>query len=224
MAKRRGKGKGRHLSKIEKKEVKQLIRADIEDKDRSLTVVSGTAMQGRITPIFGAVGTGWIDLINMQRGTQDGTRIGNEIMIKKWRVNLTLQSGAVGVIQAARVVIFIDKAPNGILPLAAEVFYGTATAGCSPNYTYNFNNVPSRFRILYDKTFRLEPKYAATITTRSIRFHKKFKKPVKVQFNDANSGDYSDILKNNLHVMLITDVAVNYPIAYFMSQMIYEDA
>lgn len=141
------------------------------------------------------------------QGTTESQRIGRKCTIKfiDWRYNITLNSGSVAdVSDIVRVILYLDRQANGG-GANVDLILGAAA-------TYqSFNNLAnkSRFRILCDKFYTMNPTAAAggDATTlsmnrmKSVRFTRRCSIPIEY---DNNTGALTEIRSNNIGVLLIS--------------------
>jgi len=96
-------------------------------------------------------------LVLIPAGTGESQRNGRKITVK--RVSLRLIFGLDGASPAAnaniynaliRVILYVDNQCNGATAAVTDVLEASGV-----DSFYNLNNVPSRFRILHDKTYKI---------------------------------------------------------------------
>lgn len=134
------------------KSVKRLLDNQIEDKQAgtNLSLISDNIFQ--------------YSLINgIDQGAAQGQRTGTRIKSKyiDWYVSAT-QAGTGTTPQSIRIVMFIDRQPNGAAPTTAQLIVNT-TAGQQFISPFNING-KERYKVLLDRIYYLERMGGATDT------------------------------------------------------------
>lgn len=225
--KRRNRRRGKKVGKATKKYVQKAIASQIEDKVRIVGNTIAAGLVANITPapnVPPLLANGYYPYFSMARGTAEGQRIANRIRIKDITVRGMIAAGAVNLIQTSRLIFFRDTKANATQPALADILEDTATPNTSPNYTYNMNNVGTRFKILFDKLTILKPTTATNTGLQKLIWKKKYKKGILIQFNDNNATDYTDVISGNHWMLHITHAAATPPFAWLDVQYHYEDA
>jgi len=153
-----------------------------------------------------------------QVGAAINQRIGKECKILKIKMRFLLdapqQLNQTGADPAAncRIIVYCDKQTNAAQAQGENVM----TAGVSDGTgILSFQNIDNfgRFAVLMDKTLNIQnPNMSYDGTnieqaglSKTFKFTKKFKIPMKVRFNNTNGGTVADIVDNSLHVIGICD-------------------
>ncbi len=148
-----------------------------------------------------------------QGNTLNG-RDGNRVVVKSIRfkgslhTTLDADQSTCTTYYQPRIVIFIDRQPNGAVPTVTDVMEATATARPwdLPNLAFK-----SRFRILFDKTFDLSQgdvmddtgANTAALGGRSIPIDLYKKLELPVEFNGtASPTTIAYLVKNAIHCMV----------------------
>jgi len=129
------------------------------------------------------------------RGDDIGARTGRQIMMASIEAKFyNYSTVTTGINQVHRVLLVLDRQPNGAALTAAQVL--TTVNTLSSRLLENRN----RFRILMDRRMTLD---AATISgsRRVTKFYKRLHVPVT--FNSGNAGTLADIATNSLYVIAI---------------------
>lgn len=148
-------------------------------------------------------------------GTDSDQRIGDEVRATsiQWRMNFS--SDPVATIPTlVRYILFWDKQANGLSPVIAG---GAGTTSLLDNTIVTdltlapYNHESSdRFRVLFDKTFTLEPFSLAVgggaAMQRYMTSHKKINLSRRVK-HDGDTATFADIVTNALWFTFISDVA-----------------
>lgn len=177
----------------------------------------------------------FVVLLNgMVTGTDSNERIGDEVRATsiQWRMNFS--SDPTGTIPVAvRMILFWDKQANGLAPViagggGATSLLDTTTVTDLLLAPYNHES-SDRFRVLYDKTFTLEP-YALAVgggaaMQRYITMHKKINLSRRVKY-DGDTAAFTDVVTNSLWFTFMSDIAaagIN-PQVEFGSRFYFKDS
>lgn len=167
-----------------------------------------------------------VNINPLLQGTTSTTRLAN-------RVQATSVQGRYTFIQdenslapyTGRVIVFWDKGPKGAACATTDLLDLTTITSANSNTVYapyNLKNAP-RFKILYDKSFTVNPIVAFSqennasgtpndiitfVPVQSHPYH--FKIPLKrvVNYGLGNAGTIADISQNALYVVCLSDIAV----------------
>lgn len=159
----------------------------------------------------------------MVAGNTDGTRAGNKITVWSFRSRSYLRviPDVVGTCSImARVMVIIDKQPNGAAFAMADLLINNASDANNHDAPLNPRTCPSRFSVLMDKRYLLRPaantrSFAGTTETdgvlvtnnenpfKILDIRKKFKKGLQVHYNAGNAGTIADVSKNAIYITVI---------------------
>lgn len=139
------------------------------------------------------------------QGLTVNTRKGNAIIIKDIYLSGEAGPGVNQVLtQGCRLIVFWDRQPNGAAITAAALLNTTDVSGL------NNNSVWDRFKIIYDKRFKVAPANAAAALSPTgdsivpIQMYKKFGKGIESRFNGAG-GAIGQVQTNVLYVCALGD-------------------
>lgn len=204
--------------------VRRLISASTESKWRSFDFT---------TPVDNV--TASVDTVNiMAQGDSRTTRTGNRIENVGLRCALTIEpSGAAQQATRVRVMLVMDKQPNGVGIIGGDLF-PTGTAAANRFYApYNLNTVPRRYKILWDKLFLLRQGVAGATAAgmltqfaqQPIYMRKSFKLKSKTKYNDGNAGTIADVITPNISWVLISSQGAGQaPLVSIHYDFIFKDA
>ena len=131
------------------------------------------------------------------------------------RFGFTLKGNASATRTAVRLMLVHDKQTNGAQATATQVLQDSTPIDAIIS-AYNIDNV-SRFNILYDKVFMLDPSYIPAITR---VVHKKLN--LKVRY-DANAGDVTDLSQDSIFLIMVGDQVTNDPTISHQIRLRYLD-
>ncbi len=154
------------------------------------------------TPLNGAVtSTMIVQLLNgMIIGDDFDERDGRMIRIKSVLIKFKWFQNQSAVDTAFRVMVIIDKQPNGVLLTVAEILLSSSMHGMK-----NLDN-RKRLVILMDKVFTM------SITGKQNGFYKWYKKlDMKTVYDASVAGDITDISTNALYICFMSDEPTNAP-------------
>lgn len=152
------------------------------------------------------------NFINIPTGNTDGSRVGTKINISKIHMRMCsklIENSPDAANQVIRVLLVVDKQSNGQANGGA---YGNLLITDLPDidqfpqlWPYDSNRVPERYRVLFDKSYQL---YFDGYTQGQFMktWSKRFKKPIQVQYTEAVQGTYEHIVKNNIYMLVFSDI------------------
>lgn len=153
--------------------------------------------------VAGVPAAGATQCINaLGQGDSASNRTGNSVVGKNLQVKLTVQQTGATANQTVRVIIFLDKQPNGALPAVGGAGGVLQTAG---NYQAFLNDgARARYRILMDKTFSVQTSGPSIIN------YKKFipLRDIQTRYGQ-NLGTVADIQTNALGILYIGDTSLS---------------
>jgi len=108
-------------------------------------------------------------------------------------------------------------------------FYNSVNA---PRLNFNITHIgpqsDHRFIVLYDKYFDITPfnqgVAVSNVVKKHFNFTKHWKDGLLVKFNTANTGFNTDVESNLIKVWLLSDAALNIPVAGIAWNLEYTDA
>lgn len=151
-------------------------------------------------------------LNGLQLGTTSTTRIGQSIKLNSvlFKAFLTINASSTNV-QSSRVVMFADKQANAAAPTATDIYPATVASQRVVSYL-------DRFTILLDEWIILDPSSPSgelLIHSKAMSQH--------VSYNTANVGDITDITKNSIYLMVLSDAGSNFPTLVWTSRLGFVD-
>lgn len=196
--------------------LRRMVREVVEEKIETKWIGD---VSGSFTPITTAPG-----ITNHSAVPQGDTRItrtGNACNWKTHFFNIVASSapGKLGDTQL-RIMCIIDKQPNSALFTSGDLFADPAAAN---NWFsgYNRNQVPSRFRILHDRTVVLRPRVIATASNAmptvtatlvpDTKLHRFRVSPnYTTRYNDTSSTSVTSIIDNCVFLCFFTDATAGF--------------
>jgi hypothetical protein len=196
--------------------VQQIIRASHEPKNVDFSATAG---------ITGNVAQWLLNAIS--QGTDGNDRTGRQVSNDSLELNLrfdvdpsSLQDDLV------RIIVVRDKEARGAAPTLADVLAYTTT----PDYTlvspYNFDNVPSRFKIYCDETVLLPNRTSPTTTTSNLTkviWKRKFKLGFKTHYFNTSAGNITDIDSDSVYVFLASSTVTKVSSYWIGSRVVFRD-
>lgn len=149
-------------------------------------------------------------------GTDFTNRIGRKTVVKsifvRGRVQLEIDAALTAAVvnsQGARMILFVDLQPNGVVPATTDILKEATFAS-----QINLNN-RDRFKILADKNFAFGPFVRVDTATQAIlafndqiKIFKKYKKcTIETIFNSTNGGTIADITSGAIYMFWIGSAA-----------------
>lgn len=207
----------KNAQNAKKAATKNLISKEINKKlhveKKQNTIVSGPATIDNtngvvfqvISPVAGATGA-------LQQGPQRNQRIGDKIYIHHIDIVLSIETtlnAAACNDSSVRIVLLQDKEAQGVILSLTELFTdpGAETTAIS---SFSIYNVPSRYRIMYDKLLRWDsgssgPSSAAN-NLHTVRIRKSFKNPLVCDFyNNTTSAGIAAIDRGAISLYVVNN-------------------
>lgn len=151
-----------------------------------------------------------IHLTNIAQGDTDNARTGNSILARKMLLRMQFYQNAAAVNTTFKVILLMDKQQvSDTGPAVTDILDAASTL--SP---LNSNTV-GRFNILGSWLFH-------TSTDRDTVVEKTFFKDLRTHIR-WNGTTASDIQKNGVYLMLISDQATNVPTVFYNWRLSYHD-
>jgi len=172
-------------------------------------------------------------------GAGIGQRVGKKIDVYSLKIRGTVsipkQANQTALDNAAccRLVLFMDQQTNSTQAQGEQVMDGDFNGGGGGGVrTFQQINNFGRFKVLKDVIINLEDPNSAWDGTNmeqngKIRYFKwfiKFKKPLRMTFNDTNGGTVADLSTVSMHLIGTTTSADLVPTLEYCCRMCYKDA
>jgi hypothetical protein len=168
-------------------------------------------------------GTTWtLVLLNgTHQGVTGNSRTGRQVLTERVELSFTEQCSA-NPNGTVRLVVFLDKESRGAAPAWGDLL-ADATALDIPTAMspFNFDNVPSRFRILHDTVFSLNNRYTAQQDTQTLRVSIPVKS--KTHFYNTSSGNITDIDSGAIYMAVIDSTSTNPNATFYNSRVVFRD-
>jgi hypothetical protein len=153
--------------------------------------------------------SGTLVLLNaITQGVTGNTRTGRQVQLEHLRLNMLFYSNTAIDQDAYRIIVFIDKESRGAAPVVGDLLTNT-TVGVSGAVlsSHNFDNVPSRFKILADEMIVNQPTVSISATNAAWNqpyqhrlYHIKLK--TVVHYYNTSAGTVADIDSNALFFLI----------------------
>lgn len=154
-------------------------------------------------------------IIALSQGAGPTQRLGEQVSVRSIQMNVAFECSATTA-DLVRIMLVLDRQPNSTLALISDVLStsGATTINCQSQRKLENRK---RFKILLDKRIPTSVSNYTPYVTR--KYYLKFKKPVLVQYNTANAGDYTDITSNSLLMCCFGDSASTAEQPYLIAQI-----
>jgi len=137
--------------------VQRIIRASHEPKNFDVFV--GVSLSATTTPVE-------FLLNNVDQGTGGTQRTGRQYVVEKISLRFLFSTDGTGLVgDTVRLLVFVDKESRGTTPGISDVFTLNGSNAVQTISQFNFDNVPTRFKILVDRRVELNPAASPTTTT-----------------------------------------------------------
>ena len=177
----------------------RIIRAyTLSTAETKFSQISDTAMQ----PGNGGI----IKLLNgLTQGVTDTTRTGSQVILKYAYLKFICTTNASATTDAARVIVFLDRQPNGGTPALTDLLNtGVPDAFIS---TYEQHN-RMRFKILFDQTQICMPMFSGGVCYTIFNCKLPNLSWIRTQYN-GNAGTAADLKTNGLFYLVISKENTN---------------
>lgn len=152
-------------------------------------------------------------LSGIPTGDDVGQRTGNSILAKSLYLNISATMNSSATTTLVRVIVFMDTLNTGSTPTVSNILSVTGN-GYAPLCPINVDSTP-RYKILYDKKITF-----SNTGTRLIRLTKYLKLQKHIKYTGVNA---TDVYKNNIYVVYISDQLTNVPAVNLCSRLGYHD-
>lgn len=171
-----------------------------------------------IPSIFNITNTGIIfEHSSLLQGTSSTTRVGQEIRMKDFFMRYSLSLNAAATSNNVRVIVFLDRQPNGAIPLVTDILQ-TAT------YYSPMNALKAkRFKILCDDMYSLSANFPNKFKKCYLDLQKKLKGVDQRTEYKSNLGTPADFSTNIICTLFISNASANYPTGEFYARLKYID-
>lgn len=177
----------------------------------------------------GATTPSTIQLLNgIAQGTGGSQRTGRQVRLEslEFMLQFTSDSTSLGN-ESVRVLVVLDKECRGSAPAGTDVIqFGATTADVSLVSPYNFDNVPSRFTVLYDQTFESVPFCSPTTTTvvpRKYTVCQRQRMNQKVHYYNTSGSAIADIDSGSIYLLIWSDNSTKPSTYSCISRVVYRD-
>lgn len=171
----------------------------------------------------------WIDIANggtnilnsqtlvllngMATGNTSVTRVGQSIKAVDLQFNLSITVNSSATASFLRCIILRDEQPNGAAPSAANILNVGGNFLSPRNVGYN-----NRFHVFYDELFAVclnGPQNKVISFIKPFGFH--------TNYNTGSAGDITDITKNSLYLVLLSNESTNGVVVSYYSRFSFLD-
>jgi hypothetical protein len=203
----------------EQRIVNNVIRKAHEPKN--LDQASGAfALSTTTTPFF-------LLLNAILQGSGGTNRTGRQVLCDYLQLRLSFFSNASTTNDTIyRVLVLWDKEARGSAPAVTDLLSSTSTNLLEVQSSYDFDNVPTRFRILKDDTFVVPIRATLTSTTTvQTQVFKHYHVPLnaKTHFYNTSAGTIGDIDSGSLYLCVIQENGSNAPQMGYDSRLVFRD-
>ncbi len=138
--------------------VQRIIRASHEPKNYDV-YVNGPALSSSTAPFTFLVN-------DVDQGTGGTNRTGRQYVVEKIDLRILFRTDGTGLVgDSVRIIVFVDKECRGAAAGSADLLVLNGSNLVQTISNFNFDNVPTRFKILHDETYALNVGASPTTTT-----------------------------------------------------------
>lgn len=193
---------------MNKKAVQAIARKEV-DKRIENKVVFGNVQNNA----FDNTGLTFSLTTSIAQGTTALTRIGDKISLQRYSFKGNLKLNASATSTSVRMLVLKVYEP-GYSPVVSDLFFYNGTAGYEITSPINYPESKGRYAIMRDKTF--------TLTTEKNELN--FKGSIKFRNCQSCYDRSGNAQTKHIHVVFISDQAVNTPTLDFSSYLSFQDA
>lgn len=150
------------------------------------------------------------------RGADITNRVGREVTVHSMKMWLVA-----GDVNHVRLIIYVDRQPNGAQSQAEEVMESAAVDGIIKATGFQNTANLGRFKVLYDEI--VNPRVDNNVGYQLYKVKIKLD-PVTVRFNDGNTGTIADITSNAFHAIGCTAYGTGNVLTYYTTRFSFTDA
>lgn len=153
-------------------------------------------------------------------------RQGNQIMMK--HLDIRIGASAQSEWSNLRVLVLLDHIADLTKPIQSEI-WTNFTAANIYNAQYNPNFVKRGvLKVLYDRTFACKIGGGANDNADPVNIRIRKKLNIKTHYDNSNTGTETDIVRNTLYLVLVSDVLAasiaSAPLIDWTSKIMFQDA
>jgi hypothetical protein len=180
--------------------VAQVIRMSHEPKNLDLSASSSTSTTAYSVTV----------LNNISQGVGGVNRTGRQVLLENLRIQLIFSANAATETgDVVRIIIVKDKECRGVTPGLGDVLTNNTYGLSSIASSHNFDNVPSRFQIIYDEVVALHPtSYYGTVGYLNNPYYPVLinkKLGSKTHYYNTNAGNVTDIDSGGLFMFILNN-------------------
>lgn len=152
-------------------------------------------------------------LNGLQTGDTSNDRDGDSVRYKSIQIAGTLFADSVSKVGPVRIILFIDKSPNGTAPTVSNLL--ASSASVTNLYSPRNLDYKKRFVILSDQL--LNPSYGNDTECLPFKIYKKIN--MHTVYGLGNTGLIGDISSNALYLVLLSQESTNRPSGELYSRL-----
>lgn len=151
------------------------------------------------------------------QGDTSLTREGLEIHVQSIQLAWQMKTNsAANKAYVYRVVLLKDTMNQGVAPVWTDVYESNSHLALKERHVA----AHGRFKIYYDKTFVVNPAITLVENLRTKKYYKRFKRPIKISYDDTGAGDWQ---KNSLFILVIGNTAADDGDMFMNGRLIYTE-
>jgi hypothetical protein len=167
-------------------------------------------------------------LNSINQGTGANNRTGREVLLDSLRLSMLLYNASTQTGDLARVVVVQDKECRGSAAGTADVLQASTFGTAQLLSSHNFDNVPTRFKVLFDKTYRLVPTVSTSATNAAWNepfIHDVCHIPLrgKTHFYNTSGNGIGDIDSGSIYLFVFGYASAAESVFSLDSRLIYRD-
>jgi hypothetical protein len=173
--------------------------------------------------------TGTLQCLNLiQQGSSGNNRTGRQVKLEHLRLNMFFQAANNEPNDLFRVIVFIDKESRGANPVVGDVLTNTTFGFGAILSSHNFDNVPTRFKILHDEVITPVATVSVSATNALWNepiYHRLMHIPLShlVHYYNTSAGTIADIDSGALFFLVYGAQSTNAGLVEFDSRMVFRD-
>jgi hypothetical protein len=167
-------------------------------------------------------------LNDIVQGSGGTNRTGRQVHLEHLRLALTFYAQQNVSSEMVRYMVLLDKECRGAAPAIGDVLNNTTFGLISLLSSHNFDNVPTRFKILADEVIPIQPTVTVNATNTAWNnpyYHRLLHIKLKsvVHYYNTSVGTVADIDQNSMYLIVWGDQSVNATSLYVDSRLVFRD-
>jgi hypothetical protein len=182
--------------------------------------------------VIGQAISGTAYYYNLLNGCAQGTaapnRQGRKTKMESLRLSMIFALSPLAIVDTVRIMVVLDKECRGTSAGSSDILTTNTFGQAAILSSWNFDNVPTRFKILYDEALTIHSDVVTNSTTTDwsgTLVHRLIHIPMKteVHYYDVANGGIGGIDANSLALFVFGGQATNTTTLFYDSRVVFRD-